>query len=298
MRYLFIRHKIVSLSKPSFVVAFFLSLLACGQPANDPTVTRNTPQQSIESKAPTPQATSPSITPTPDLEVSFGDHLKIFPITVSLEDQSRRYEIDAIYPKIEGSTSAGILKLNKWIKKLATDEYKWTLSPSTKSALRYYEKFPGISNSVSMSYEVPLATHELLSIYFNAFHYGIGAAHSVQHSFAVNYDLRTGRILKLRDLFKSGAKHLEFISAYCISELAKDNPHLTPPSVTVTDVLAPRAKNYESWTLSKDGIRFNFDACNVDACAAGAKQVVIPFVEFKAMLDRKGPLRSFIEPSA
>ena len=279
----------MNLNQSSFVVVLSLSLLACGQHQTDvQTVARDTVQQSSESKSPTP---------TPELEVSFGEGLKIIPISVNLENQSRRYKIDVVYPQIEGSKSAGILKLNERIKNLVTNEYKWPLSSPTRSDLKAYQKFPGISNTVSLSYEVPLATHELVSIYFNAYHYGIGAAHSAQHSFAVNYDLRTHRILNLRDLFKHGAKHLEFISAYCIGELSKDNPYgASDPSFK--EVLSPKAKNYESWNLSKDGIHFNFDACSVDGCAAGSKEVVIPFVALKPMLDLKGPLRSFVVPSA
>lgn len=288
----------MNLNKSSFVVALALSLLACNQPAaNVQPVSRNTTQHSSESKSPTPPAQSPSITSTPELEINFGDQLRIFPIYVNLKNQSRRYELDVVYPQIEGRKSAGITKLNNLFKKLATDEYKWPLSPPTKSDLRTYQKFPGSSNTVSLSYEVPLATHEIVSIYFNAYHYGIGAAHSVQHSFAVNYDLRTGRILNLGDLFKPGAKHLEFISAYCIGELSKDNPY-TASDASFKEVLSPKAKNYESWNLSKDGIYFNFDACSVDGCAAGSKEVVIPFVALKAMLDLKGPLRRFVQPSA
>lgn len=288
----------MNLNKSSFVVVVSLSLLACGQhQANVQTVSRNTAQQSSESKSPNPQAPSPVITPTPELEVSFGDGLKIISISVNLENQGRRYEIDVVYPQIEGSKSAEILRLNERIKSLVTDEYKWPLSPPTRSDLKAYEKFPGISNTVGLSYEVPLAGPELVSIYFNVFHYGIGAAHSVQHSFAVNYDLRTGRILKLRDLFKPGARHLEFISAYCLDELSKDNSYVRTDASS-KEALAPKAKNYESWNLSKDGIHFNFDACSVDGCAAGSKEVVITFVALKAMLDLKGPLRGLIEPSA
>jgi len=210
MRHLFIRdNKIVNFNKSSFLVVLSLSLLACGQPHDN---ARSAAQQASESKTQIPQNPSPVITPTPELEVSFGDGLKIIPVSVNLENQNRRYEIDVVYPQIEGSKSAGILKLNERIKSLVTDEYKWPLSSPTKSDLKAYEKFPGISNTVSLSYEVPLATRELVSIYFNAYHYGIGAAHSAQHSFAVNYDLRTGRILNLRDLFKPGSKHIALVN--------------------------------------------------------------------------------------
>src|SRR5688572_14084668 len=102
MRHLFIRdNKIVNLNKSSFVVVLSLSLLACGQPQdNVQTGARNATQQPSESKTQIPQNPSPVITPTPQLEVTLGDGLRIVPISVNLENQSRRYEIDVVYPQV------------------------------------------------------------------------------------------------------------------------------------------------------------------------------------------------------
>ena len=67
--------------------------------------------------------------------------------------------------------------------------------------------------------------------------------------------------------------YLELISEYCIEQLARgaDGEHIWK------EELGPIAKTFESWNMTKTGIRFNFDACKIFGCAAGAQKVEIPF---------------------
>jgi hypothetical protein len=293
MRRLFIRNnKIVKRNKSSFVIALSLSLLACGQhQATVQTVSQNAAQQPSESKLQNPQTPSPVISPTPEQEVAFGKGLKIVPRTIELKNESRRYQIDVVYPQIEGSKSRGILKLNRRIKDLVTKQYQWPLIPPTKEDLRHYEKWPGVFNSVDLDSDVVLATDELLSIYFDVYGYGIGAAHSVQQSFTVNFDLSSEAPIQLAGLFKPNAKHLQFISDYCIRELSKDHKYALS-DLGFKDELSPKLKNYESWNITKEGLRFNFDACKIDGCAAGKVEVKIAFDALREKLKPKGPMTS------
>jgi len=281
----------VSLNKSSFVVALSLWLLACDHQANVQPASRNAAQQTSQSKIPNPQTPSPVITPSPEQEVAFGKGLKIVPRTIELKNENRRYRIDVAYPQIEGSKSRGILKLNRRIKELVTKQYQWPLIPPTKEDRRHYEKWPGVFNSVDLDYDVVLATDELLSIYFEVYSYGIGAAHSVQQSFTVNFDLSSEEPIQLAGLFKPNAKHLQFISDYCIRELSKDHQYAMSDPI-FKDELAPTLKNYESWNLTKEGLRFNFDACKIDGCAAGKVEVKIAFDALKEKLKPKSPINS------
>jgi hypothetical protein len=276
MRHLFTRNnKTMNLNKSSFVLALSLSLFGCGEhQANVQTVSGNAIQQSNQSKIENPQNPSPPITPTPELEVAFGKGLKIAPKIVELENQRRRYKINVVYPHIEGSKSLGIL-----------------IIPPTKEDLRHYEKWPGVFNSVDLNYDVVLATDQLLSIYFEVYSYGIGAAHSVQQSFTVNFDLQSEDLITLAGLFRPRAGHLQFISDYCIRELSKDHQYAMSDPI-FKDELAPKLKNYESWNLTKEGLRFNFDACKIDGCAAGKVEVKISLDALKEKLKPKSPMNS------
>lgn len=269
------------------LILFSLFFVECSRHQPDSAaVARNEVKQSNEAKnqnenVPT---SSPAITPTPELNVSFGTGLRIVPKDIRLENQRLRYKIDVTYPQIEGTKNPRILNLNHRMKRLVSEQYLWPLNP-TKEDLRYYQKHPDIFNSVDLTYEVPLATDDLLSIYFEGYSYGIGAAHSVQFSFTVNYDLRSGRILKLADIFRPDANPLRFISQYCLNDLTKRHGEYI-----WKDSLDPKAKNYRSWNITREGITINFDACVVVGCAGGQQEVNLPFATLKDMLNPNSPI--------
>ena len=200
--------------------------------------------------------------------------LKIVPGEVRLRSDRLRYEIDARYPQITSPKEPYIKKLNQRIKRLAVDHYQWMLKPSKEDLRQYKKTFPDVFNSAQVDYEIVLANDSFLSIYLNSFDYGIGAAHSVQMSYVMNYDLKFHRELKLADVFNPHTKYLEFIADYCTREIKLIEP------------LAPKAKTFPSWNLTRDGIRFNFDACSLTGCADGARQVTIPTSVLRPFLKR------------
>ncbi|HEY9501100.1 MAG TPA: DUF3298 domain-containing protein, partial [Pyrinomonadaceae bacterium] len=146
--------------------------------------------------------------------------------------------------------------------------------PSNKDLQSFREVHPEAFNSLDLDYQVVLATDSLLSIYFNGYSYGLGAAHTVQYSFVINYDLVAHEELGLARLFKPGSKYLEFISRYCRNRL----------SIAADRGLEFR-KDPESWNITRDGIRFNFDACELSGCADGQQEVEIPFTDLKEILN-------------
>jgi hypothetical protein len=272
--------------KPLLILLSLL-FITCNHPQPDTVaVAGNNVKQSNEAKnqnenVPTP---SPAITPTPELNVPFGKGLSIVPKDIRLENQRLRYKIEITYPQIEGTKNPQILNLNHRIKRLVSEQYRWPLNP-TKEDIRYYKKHPDIFNTVDLTYEVPLATDNLLSIYFEGYSYGIGAAHSVQYSFTVNYDSGSEKLLKLASIFKPNINYLQFISQYCMNELTKRHGEYI-----WKEALSPKAKNYESWNITKEGITINFDACKVVGCAGGKQEVEIPFTTLKDMLNPDSPV--------
>ena len=219
-------------------------------------------------------STNVSTPVAPYREVVLGDgRLRIITHQVRMESERLRYKIDVSYPEIVGSRDPHIEKLNHHFRKLAIHQYEWPMNPS-KADLRYYkEKHPEVFNTVDLDYEIRLATDSLLSIYFIGYSYGIGAAHSVQYSFTVNYDLALGKELKLSDMFKPKSKYLEFIAQYCRQELSKQSGG----GYMFSEALSPRAENFESWNITVSGIMFNFDGCKITGCAGGKREVEIPF---------------------
>ena len=273
----------------SAFLAFILGTIAHSQwseftsPKSSPPPV-NVAQPTINEPTTAPVDTAP---PVRALDPSFGlgGGLRLVSNEVQLKNEFLRYKDYLNYPQIEGSDAFPIRKLNKDIESLATKQYQWLLNPS-RAELRDYKKglHPEAFNSLDLDYHVILATDSFLSLYFEAFGYGIGAAHSVQYSFVINYDFRSNRMVKLSDMFRPGSKYLDAVSEYCIEELSRreDGEHLSK------NELAPRVRNFESWNLTPNGIRFNFDACKLLGCAAGKQTVEIPFTALKHIQRKYG----------
>jgi Protein of unknown function (DUF3298)/Deacetylase PdaC len=223
-----------------------------------------------------------SLTKAPDREYPFGHGLKLVPENVQLKSESLHYDIDVKYPQIVGNDTPGIREINQRMKELATAKYQWPLNESRVDIRRDQEMLPGTYNSVNLDYEVSVATDSFLSIFFMGYSYGVGAAHAVQESKAVNYDLSSGRELQLADLFKSNSRYLEFISKYCIEQLSET---AGVPDRLNKGRLMPSAKNFDNWHITSSGISLNFDACEIVACAEGDQAVEIPFSELKEFLN-------------
>lgn len=243
----------------------------------------NTQPSIIERSAILTLPSIPEPSPTPAGQIVFGrDRRKIVPEEVQLKSERLRYDVGITFPQIVGSENLRIRKLNQRMEQLAIDQYQWLLSPS-KEDLHYYRtgNHQEAFNSLYMDYQVVLATDSVLSIYFNAYSYGIGAAHSVQYSFVINYDLVSGKELKLARLFKRESGYLEFVSRYCTDKVSKQ----ILPGILFAKPLAPMDANFESWNLTRDGIRFNFDECKLSGCAFGEYTVEIPYAEMKTILN-------------
>lgn len=241
-----------------------------------------TPQSPVVISEPR-ESSTPHPSPTPHInreEVTLTTGLRIVRREINLENEEWRYKVNVAYPEIDGIPNGRSTALNRDIRALVTESYQWLLHRPSKRDLANYARWEGVFNSVDLEYDVVLVNDELLSVYFIGYHYGIGAAHSVHESFTVNYDLRRHKMLSLSSLFKSKSRALKLISRKSLEDLAKKIPYLTADSV-FADNLKPRTKNFESWNLTPLGLRINFDACKVAACADGDLQVEISFEQLR-----------------
>ena len=226
-------------------------------------------------------AINSALTEAPDRQYPFAEgRLVLVPENVNLKSESLHYDINVKYPQITGDETPAIRRINQQMKALATAKYQWPLSESKEEIRRDQERLPGTYNSVNLDYEVSVATESFLSIFFSGYSYGVGAAHAVQESESVNYDLVSGRELQLPDLFKSNSRYLDFISEHCIKQLSET---AGVPDRLNKSRLAPSLKNFQNWHITSNGINFNFDACEILACAEGDQSVEISFSDLKPL---------------
>jgi hypothetical protein len=229
---------------------------------------------------PPPPAPVLSYSATPPDEFNFGQNgLRLAPERVKLESRTLGYDIDVTYPQILATpyreTTTNIEKVNQQIKDTATKLYQWPLSREEQST--YLNSSRIIRNTVNFTYQVGLATNSFLSLSFIGYSFSGSDSNKLQDSFAVNYDLTSGKPLKLSDLFKPGSNYLAFISRYSIDALSKRG--------VKPERLDPASGNFDVWQITTNGISFTFHTCKVAQCSEGELFVQIPYDELRPMLN-------------
>jgi hypothetical protein len=141
-------------------------------------------------------------------------------------------------------------------------------------------------------YSVSYAANDLVSVAFTIEAYYEGAVHGSFNSIVFNYDLDSGKRLKLADLFKPNSNYLKPISDYAIKSLRKEKEGV--PDSDWIEGAAPEEKNYQSWNITRQGLLVNFDPYQVGPYAEGPHEVRVPYSVLKDVVNPDGPLARVI----
>ncbi|MEP6706273.1 MAG: DUF3298 domain-containing protein [Pyrinomonadaceae bacterium] len=232
--------------------------------------------------------------------ISFSSGWEVVTKQIKASDNKLKYDIEAQYPQISGSTEARITRFNSLTKSLVLkkiSEFKKDMAeraaeddqPPSDSDMR---------SDLGIGYDIALANDDLVSVGFDIGGYSRGAAHPSSFTETINYDLKNGKTLKLADLFKPSSSYLKIISAYCINDLKKQAKAQGPDSLLINDGIqngaAAKAENYKSWTITRKGMAITFDAYQVAPYAAGPQFVLVPYSALQDTINPDGPLGQFV----
>ena len=234
--------------------------------------------------------------------IEFSGGVEILTKQIKENNKKLKYEIDAVYPQLSGSTNPNFEKLNQTVRGLVTKKVREAREEWASTA---EEQTPSESPAESMgsdlgiTYAVALAKDDLISIQFEVSSYESGAAHPNSYSEVVNFDLKNGKSIKLAELFRPGSKYLQTIAAYCIADLKKQAKQQGADALLDEDWIqrgaASEASNYNSWTISKKGLGITFDSYQVAAYAAGPQHVLVPYSALKEIIKPDGPVIQFVK---
>ncbi|MBX3061720.1 MAG: DUF3298 domain-containing protein [Anaerolineae bacterium] len=124
----------------------------------------------------------------------------------------------------------------------------------------------------------------LVSLRFEIATYAAGAAHPLTIYRSLTFDLVSGKVVELADLFKPASDYLKFISDFATADLKTRDLLLFPEGAL------PTADNYAVWTLTSEGLMITFNVYQVMPYAAGPQSVTIPYEELAAIRAEDGLL--------
>jgi len=229
--------------------------------------------------------------------IEFTNGVEIIARQIKENNKKLKYEIDAEYPQLTGSTDPNFEKFNQAARGLVTKQVSGFRKQMADSAGDVNPVDSETGSDLGAGYTIALAKDDLISVQFDIGGYSAGAAHPNSYTDVINFDLHNGRQLKLSDLFKPGAKYLQALATYCIQDLKKQSKQKGADGMLDDDWIqrgaGSDANNFRSWTITKNGLGINFDSYQVGPYAAGPQYVLVPYSALKEIIKPDGPVAQF-----
>jgi hypothetical protein len=210
------------------------------------------------------------------------------------ENNKQKLTIDTAYPQLAGGDATRAENFNKAVSGFVTSQtaefkkqHKADLAEIAANAADADR--PGYA--LEISYHTPYADKNLISLLVWTYQF-TGGAHGNSFSTTFNYDLSSGRMLKLDDLFQPNSNHLRLISDYCLKTLTKELGAVADAN-WLKEGAGPKAENFKSWNITPDGLQITFDAYQVAAYAFGPQEVIVPYSVLKSAIKPDGALAAF-----
>ncbi|MCZ8515530.1 DUF3298 domain-containing protein [Paenibacillus filicis] len=138
------------------------------------------------------------------------------------------------------------------------------------------------TKTVTGDYKVELHEKELLSLLYSNYGYAQGAAHGMTYQSSQTFDLLTGQLYTLADLFKPGSNYVGRLSAIIAKEMkARDIPLLTP---------FKEIRPNQDFYLTPKSIVIYFQLYEYAPYVYGFLTFEIPFAEVQELIDPNGPI--------
>lgn len=228
-----------------------------------------------------PGGTGPASFGTP-----WAGGLVLWSESITESGQAPDYTIQAQIPQLQGSSDGRVLNFNA---QMITLVYEDIAAFQSNLALLPAEPLGG-GSSLDIRFQQLAPPGDLISIKFTVSAYTDGAAHPNSYSRTATYDLASGRLLTLADLFTPGMDFLTPLSVYCLQALQAGQVAET----LMAEGAAPTAGNYSRWNVTAQGLLITFDPYQVAAYAAGQQLVTVPYTELQAIIDPDGPLAGYL----
>ncbi len=217
--------------------------------------------------------------------VSINETMELTPTKKHEENAELPYNIDAVYPQISGEDlSAEANKFNQLVSDMVNKSME-QFKNYVKADMPHMQTLPDSvkHNTLSIDYDVNVikpGKQTLISLRLSIEGMQAGRAHPYHTHQILNFDLTTGKVIELKDLFKPNAKYLNAFSKYS-SKMLGDK---LQDKWMIKEGTAPLAKNYALWNLENDGILITFEEYQVAPYTYGKQEVTIPYSVLKKLL--------------
>ena len=261
------------------LVLFSLLCASCSSPSSG----RNAADQS-RSDTNTPKS-DPSVSAAPTSSAETPIAPAIRDVTIALDD-SPNYEGVVVYPQLENEATPAQRAFNRHVTQLATDEVARFKAFCRREVRRLKESKKPLGFGLRCEYEICFASPEVVSLTLTWASF-TGSVNEDHFTMPITFDLRAGKPVELRQLFRKGSKYLQPISTYCIARLKEQHPD---PAWDLEESAGPTHANYHTWCVTREGLTVTFGEYQVGPGRIGLVSIQIPYESLADVADPLGAL--------
>lgn len=250
-----------------------LAVAACtGSLATPQTIYITLPPSSPVATGTPGQATPVAVTPT------------VSSVTLTSSAPDGRWTVNFKKPVVSGVTPAAVTAMNDSL---------------TTKVNAYISSFNGTEPPVVASgdgpstltgdFTVAFASPMLLSLRFTILTYITGAAHPVADAGSINFNVATGTVIQLPEIFSSPAVALPVLQTQAYKKLTSllGSDLSWPASVTMSDF-------GQAWVFTPTGLELTWSQGVIASTAAGTPKISIPWSALKTVIAKPGPAAGFV----
>ena len=225
------------------------------------------PGSSIDSSTPNPKPDrATEINPTWPTELSNSER-SIKPHTFDTDG----YDLYARYPHFD-SAEPEVRRFNHWIKRKVlgyVHEFRTLADAEQRRKAKAKPQLWGLR----LSYVIYYSTSRLISLRLTHDVMEAGQMHPIDYYETINFDLKSGRQLRAKDVFKR--RYLKQLSTY-------SRKYLTDHYQIINDGwlqggTEPKLDNFRNWNIVPDGVLLSFEDYQVSSHSFGQPEFVVPF---------------------
>lgn len=213
--------------------------------------------------------------------------------TQHLASDVSHYQMDTEYPELNGTPlPANAAKFNQMINDMVSTIITDFKVQVVENSAGTQKLPPEVNhNTLQVHYKATVLTagnDHVISIRLDTETQYAGAAHPIHTIHVMNYQLDSGKLMRLEDLFKPKSNYLDLFSTFARSDLA-NKVKMDDPKTFETGT-APEASNFQNWNLQSDGIQVTFNEYQVAPYVFGQPEVLVPYNVFHEVIASQSPI--------
>jgi len=211
-------------------------------------------------------------------------------MSADISEETASYTIKAFYPTVQGLSSGEVMDKFNTSSLLLSEKFVGDFKVAAKDGL----VTTTFTSALTWAYDIKEQTDSLASVLFSGEQYIAGSAHPSHPMASLNFDLKTGQVLTLQNLFQPNSKYLNIFSDYTRKVLSDQNKKQAfTDEGALKSGTAPKEEMFKIWNITVDGLAITFPEYQVGPYVAGARTVLIPWSALKDIIDVNGPAASY-----